>query len=283
MSRTITMPAVAAVRQVQRNAKNTYVLCDSIADYADTTEGYRNGPSDWSGGMGGHESTKCLREGNLAGVAAADAMLDKIESLLAIETKAYRTFHDVCGGAPNVGAFLAGTPECMRYRKRVAMETAPLAVAVDLTSSGSIEARDVQRRGCAILALVRALSQVRPVELLAVIGLGYTGKAVELVTRIDTTPLDLARAAHFLTHPSVSRCLGYGYLTQVHKSGGGWNFGDIDLQRRTARESLSRVITANSDILYIPPVFENDQCIKQPEVWLEQMIAKHGGIEREAA
>jgi hypothetical protein len=278
-TRIIRLPAVPAVLKVQPGATNVFAVCDGIADYATLCEPYGRDRSDsWNGNMSGPESVACLRNGDLSGVKSADEYLSKIESLLHFETKRFRNVMDVCGGSPDVPSFIAGHPLNMRRRQRVVSQQGPLAVVADLTSSGGINAREVKARGCAILALVRALTNLRPVELWAVVGLGQRGKAVEILTRIDTTPLDLARAAHMLTHPSVSRNLGYGYCTGAHQSGPAWNFGDINLQRKTARESLMRVMNARADVLYVPPVYADDKAITDPVAWLQEMLRDHGGM-----
>ena len=279
-TRIVKLPAVPAVLKKQPSARNVFAVCDSIADYATLTESHANHNSGnaWAGGMTGRDSVKCLRDGDMAGAKAADEYLSKIEHLLAFETPVWKTVHDVCGGVPNVPAYLAGHPLSMRRRQRQVSQQGPLAVVCDLTSSGSINAEHVRKRGCAILALVRALTNLRPVELWCVIGLGRAGLAVEILTRITTTPLDLARAAHMLTHPSVSRGLGYGYCQEAHQSGGNWNFGDITLQRQTARESLMRVMNPAADVLYVPPVYGTDKAISDPVAWLKEMLKAHGGV-----
>jgi hypothetical protein len=279
-TRIIRLPAVAAVLAKQPSAKNVFAVCDGIADYATLTEphsGHRDG-SAWAGGMSGKDSVQCLRTCDLSGVKAADEYLSKIEGLLRFETKRWRNVMDVTGGAPDVPSFIAGHPLNMRRRQRQVSQQGPLAVVCDLTSSGSISAEHVRMRGCAILALVRALTNLRPVELWAVVGLGRSGLAVEILTRINTTPMDLARAAHMLTHPSVSRGLGYGYCQEAHQSGGNWNFGDISLQRKTARESFMRVIPFAADVLYVPPIYGEDKAISDPVAWLKDMLKEHGGI-----
>jgi hypothetical protein len=228
--------------------------------------------------MSGKDSIACLRNGDIAGVKKADEYLSKIEGLLRFETKRWKNVMDVTGGAPDVPSFLAGHPLNMRRRQRQVSQQGPLAVVCDLTSSGSIRAEEVRQRGCAILALVRALTNLRPVELWAVVGLGQRDKAVEILTRINTTPLDLARAAHMLTHPSVSRDLGYNYLERVHQSGGAWNWGNITLHRQTARESMMRVMNAATVVLYVPPVYADDKAVNEPLAWLKDMLAEHGGV-----
>jgi len=278
-TRIVKLPAVPAVLKVQPNARNVFAICDGMADFATLTEPHgRESGSKWNGGMSGVQSVACLRNGDLSGVKKADEYLSKIETLLHFDTKKFRNILDVCGGSPDVPSFIAGHPLNMRRRQRVVSQQGPLAVVADLTSSGSINADEVRQRGCAILALVRALTALRPVELWAVVGLGRRELAVEVLTRIDTTPLDLARAAHMLTHPSVSRALGYGYCQAVHQSGGDWNFGNIALQRNTARESLMRVMHARADVLYVPPVYGTDKAISDPVAWLRDMLKEHGGM-----
>ena len=277
-TRIIRLPAVPAVLRKQAGATNVFAICDSIGDFATLTEKHGRETSSWSGNMSGRDSVNCLRNGDLSGVKAADEYLSKIESLLAFETQTWKVVSDVSGGVPNVPAFLAGHPLSMRRRQRQVSQQGPIAVVCDLTSSGGIRAEDVRKRGCAILALVRALTTLRPVELWALVGLGRHGQACEIMTRISTTPLDLGRAAHMLTHPSVSRGLGYGYLQTVHHSGGDWNFGNITLQRDTARELLMRVMNAAAEVLYVPPVYGTDKAINEPVAWLKDMLKAHGGV-----
>lgn len=276
--RIVRLPAVAEVLRRQPRAKNVFAVCESIGDYAALCEPYGCEANNFNGQMSGNTCARLLRDGDLAGVKAADEYLSKIEGLLAFETHTWRVIHDVSGGVPNVPAYLAGHPLNMRRRQRQVSQQAPLAIVCDLTSSGMIPAEHVRKRGCAILALVRALTSVRTVELWAVVGLGGPSQAVEVLTRIATTPLDLARAAHMLTHPSVSRNLGYGYCQGAHHSGGGWNFGDVDLQRKTARESLARVMHPSAEVLYVPPVYARDKAVTEPVQWLKDMLAQHGGI-----
>jgi hypothetical protein len=278
-TRIVKLPAVPAVLKVQPNARNVFASCDGMADFATLTEPYgRESGSSWNGGMSGAQSVACLRNGDLSGVKKADEHLSKIETMLHFETKKFRNILDVCGGSPDVPSFIAGHPLNMRRRQRMVSQQGPLAVVADLTSSGGIDAHEVRQRGCAILALVRALTALRPVELWTVVGLGRRELAVEVLTRIVTTPLDLARAAHMLTHPSVSRSLGYGYCQGAHQSGGDWNFGNIALQRNTARESLMRVMHARADVLYVPPVYGTDKAVSDPVAWLKDMLKEHGGM-----
>jgi len=229
--------------------------------------------------------TACLnavRDGDLSGVAMADKYLSALEDTV-IVSSGYRVTDDVVGAMPNVPAYLSGNPYNMRLRRRVAKESAPLAIFADLTSSASLTTKQVAQRGAAILALVRLLSQRRPIELWVGAGLNRGTNATLVFTRLDTAPLDLARAAHMLTAETVSRGLCYGLCKVGAKTDGGFPFGDIDRWRKHGRDILSRAIAHSSEVLFIPPVFANDKAINRPAEWLSDMLAAYGGLEQEAA
>lgn len=296
MRKVLKIPAVDGVRKVLPKALNSYVIFDSIKDFAD--EMHANGnrayhswnERDWCGGFTGDESIAACLNGDMTGVPIADKMLSDLESMANFRTRTWRVVNDVAGGVPNVPAFLAGQPMHMRRRERVANEQAPITVVADQCSSGGIEACDVQKRGAAILALVRILSESRPVELWATCELDAQGHgencAVATCVKIDTAPLDLARAAHVLTSPSVPRGLCYGYAAMHYGSHVLWAYGStqyMQLQRDTGAASFKRIFAPNADCLYVPPIYLDDPCISKPVQWIKSMVAKHGGLEQDAA
>jgi hypothetical protein len=192
----------------------------------------------------------------------------------------------VTGACPNVPQYLAGNPYNMRLKRRCTTATAPLSIFAELVASARISAATCRRRGAAILALVRLLANLRPVELWCVIAIGQKNSRSSICVRLDTAPLDLARSAHVLTHPSVFRALGYKSLEHAFY-GRGWNgdwaFGDHGMHVRTAAESYQRLLKPGSDVLFIPPVHLHDLYLTEPAKWLRAMIARHGGVQLEAA
>ena len=240
----------------------------------------------WTGGLAYDCAVNMTRHGDLSGVAASDKFLSRFEALAPMRG-AWRIRDDVIGGVPNVPAFLAGTPLTMRRRERVAVESAPLAVAVDLVSSGGVPAKDLQKRGALILALVRALSATRPVELWA--GGSATPSqhkdkgAWHVWMRIDTAPLDLARAAHIMTSPAVSRGMIYAIITDEGKSSNlHWPYHNHQWSRENMRPVLSRVI-GSGDMLTIAAPHMSDELVNEPEQWFERMLGQYGGLEHDAA
>lgn len=283
MQREITLPAIDAIQAVQPGAVDSFLVCD-LPGLAEAARGLRRtGGGSWCGNRSNAVSAGFLANGDLSNVAPSEEFLSKLESEVFVSRK-YRTIDDVCGGVPNIPNYLAGLPQAMRRRTRTTNQVAPLAIFADLTSSGGISAEDVRKRGCAILALVRLLANLRPVELWAFTGLGSHKRAAYTVVRVESSPLDLARAAHVLTCPSVSRGIGYGLAHERFNSSGGWPYGDdCKLQRKHGAAIMARVCDPGSDVLFIPPVYLYDDSIKNPAKWVHDKLAEYGGqtVQRE--
>ena len=239
----------------------------------------------WTGGMSYDRAVTYTRTGDLSGVPASDAFLAKFEMLSPMRS-AWERRTDVIGTTLDVGAYMADRPLHMRRRVRTTAETAPLTVAVDLVSSGGINSADLVKRGALILALVRSLSISRPVELWAggsALPYGKKG-AWHVYFKLDTAPLDLARAAHVMTSPAVAR--GMIYATIEHEAGatGGslhWPYRDHTWSRANMRPVLSRAF-GQADMLTIAAPHSNDELINKPEKWFERMLAEYGGVDHDA-
>jgi hypothetical protein len=44
-----------------------------------------------------------------------------------------------------------------------------------------------------------------------------------------------------------------------------------------------QLLSPGSDVLFIPPVHLNDLYLNEPAKWLRPIIARHGGVQLEAA
>src|ERR1044072_43451 len=260
MQNQMTLPAIEAVRARHPGARDHFLICDmpGFADAADRVPTTHRGDGGaWFGGKTFAESLDNVRRGDLSGVPVADQYLTAMESHVFV-SRQFRVFDDVVGGVPNVPAYIAGIPQNMRRRVRQPTSTAPLTVFVNLTSSAIISARDLYQRGAAILALVRLLPNVRAVELWGVMGMGASRTGNYVAVRLDTAPLDLARAAHVLTHTSVARGLGYGIAQSRFNAQGMWPYNDVEMSRRHGAEILSRVTYPGAGVLLIPPRYGRD-------------------------
>jgi hypothetical protein len=182
----------------------------------------------------------------------------------------------VVGAIPNVPAFLAGHPQHMRRRERVAKNNAPLTIYMDLTTSAAIDAKTVTKRGVVLLALVRMLIEHRPVELWVGTSKGRRGVSGTVAWKIDTTPLDLSRSSFHIGASSMARGFGYGVDDSVHETGGGWPFGDYGLHCRTAKVRLQEAM-GGGDMLFISPIINSDPLVSDPVNWLKRTLKEYVG------
>ena len=237
----------------------------------------------WAGGGGFQKFMACITTGDNSLVEESDKHLAMIEDQVPM-SRGWRNVDDVVGAVPNVPAFLAGHPQCMRRRQRAMRDTAPLAIYMDLTSSAGISAKDVQQRGVVLLALVRLLVEHRPVELWVGTSLGaghrYGGQAAVTATvawRIDTAPLDLARAAYHVSATAMSRGFGYNIIhAELSMPHGSWPFDNFGLHTQTAPARLGQVF-AGQELLYVPPIYLNDSMTADPVGWVKRVLAKYVG------
>jgi hypothetical protein len=232
----------------------------------------------WSGGKRYDVALEQVRSGDLSGVAASEQLLDKLEAEQFV-SPVWRNRLDVVGGSPCVPAFLAGHPMAMRRRERVMTEQGPLTIIVSMTLSAMIDVETMRQRGATLLALVRLLSANRPVEIWTAVCLGSTGRGSHVLTKLDTAPLDLARAAHMLTDPCVTRGLGYASCGHIAQGGymGGWPHGDFDHYQRTARELYTNALGVTGEVLYVGAAHAKDPTVNEPVKWLRETLAQYGG------
>jgi hypothetical protein len=272
------MDAIPEIQKTHAGAKDHFAVYDmqGFCEDADTLS--QKASSSWYGNQDTGTAIKYAREGDLSQVAPSQALLDQFESLVFVSRK-FRVIDDIVGAVPNVPAFIAGQPMSMRRRVRQTSASAPLALFIDLTTSGGICANDVRKRGIAILALVRLLSNLRPIEIYVMTGLGGYQTAEYCIVRLDTSPLDLARAAHMLTSVAVARDLCYRLCNKVGASSrSAWPYGyDVELQRKHGQEIMRRVVQPGSEILFMPPMYLTDEAVQAPVQWIKKMLAQYGG------
>lgn len=263
------------------------LICDTMTELADRmARGCERSMwgSDWVGGMSAADAPRFLTEGDESRVAASDVFMAKLEDKFEFLTGRFRTVDAIAGGCPNVAAYLAGAPMAMRRRQRVADDLAPLTIVADCSSSSGISGKDMEKRGAAVLALVRLLSARRPVNLYAGVTAGNSGTGiVATMTRIETAPLDLARAAFMLSHQGAARGIGYGLCMNEFEPGAlGWCFGSEALERSYSPTFWARVFPA-TEVLFISGAHLKDAAVSDPEKWLTDNLAKYGGMENQAA
>lgn len=222
------------------------------------------------------QAAEVARTGYLPSVKLSDKFLDQVEHLFPAPTTRHEIRDDVTGAFPNVPAYIAGQPLSMRRKIKRENEFSPIAIVADLVSSGGIASEKLLKRGAAILALARALSARRPVELWAGCSMeGMGGGACHVYFQIDTQPLDLARAAYMLAHPAFSRGNCYGMGKAEYRFGGGWPYNRRQ-DDATMADVVRRAFPHLSDIIYVPGIYITDECIDDPIGWITRHVAAYG-------
>ena len=275
-------PSNEVIRKLQPRATDSFLLCDVS------------------------ELPKLIRQHSAHHADRADSLLSgKNQQLTAMAEKYVHKFEEdifsgqgwqirdsVVGSFPNIPALLAGVPCAMRQRYRTSKNIAPLTLYVELTGSAGVTGEQFVQRGAAMLALVRLLSNTRPVELWTCTTYGTTNRLQMVAAKIETTPLDVARAAAMLCDESTMRSAMYsvnnGALGNYNNYGrastgaSGWAYGVPDLERKYAGEILSGILNPGSTMFYIPAASSRDQ-LRDPAVWIRTMLAKYGaGAESES-
>jgi hypothetical protein len=269
--------SVPALPEIAKGKTDHFVIgtMRDLAELAEQHPGQYHAGSAWGGKLDRDQAIRCLREGHVPSVRASDEFLKKVEELAPAPTARHELIDDVIGAVPNVPAFLAGQPLNMRRKIKRESENAPVAVVVDLTSSASVKADDLAKRGAAILALVRVLTSRRPVELYAGTGVGTPDGAMWQFYKIETAPLDLARAAFLLAHPAATRGLQYMLGYKLHNFTGQWpyNAGAMTQHGDKFRKIIARALPHVTDVVAIPSIYGTDHAISDPVRWITEHVA----------
>lgn len=194
-----------------------YCKENGFSDYTKNRVRHYSDISDSFYGITADKMKPLTKNGWDEGIKKSDEILSYIEDKVKVDTQAFRVMGSPAGGAVNVPATLANSPMSMRLRRKVIEETNPINVYIDIGASCATDKKHMMLRGSANLALVRVMSQVRPVVLNLINGFsnsqkgsGYYTNSVNI--RIDTTPIDLATASFYLTRPEMLRRVGFAYL-----------------------------------------------------------------------
>lgn len=273
--------------------KNFHVVANAPAAYLAhiRANGIRPGiTSDamarWAGGKALADALDCVARGDNDIAQRSERAMAAMEDALDMPTATHITRMDVAGGYACVPAHLAGAPMAMRRRVRAQADAAPLGIVVDTTSSAGISAEQMLQRGAAVLALVRLLADRRPTECWALSALDanrdespVTGATLQWV-RIDTTPLDLARAGFILGHVGFARMVAYNHASNRYGYMGGWPYGFGPLSQGSFAHAAAQALPHLGESVFIPaPYGESDDVIADPIQWVRDHLARHSSEE----
>lgn len=238
------------------------------------TGNYGDTRNDWFGETLA-ETQRFSKFGDQRLVPEAETVLEKLDTQ--IETPRRVWERGPVGAYCVVPDVLAGLPTPMRFQHEIGDERAPVTILSISTSSGGIDAKVLMKRGTAILALVLALSRVRPISLhsVSILDGRDNGESV-LSTRIETAPLDLSMACYALTSAGFARRLNYSLSKKIDGSQGFWPtkfnyFATPDKYYNYLAELLA---PDPKQTLVIGAAKLNDPILQNPILWINTQIRR---------
>lgn len=257
---------------------------DSIAalraDYVAKNGGQRSrggfGDNSWYNNETEADSLWLAETGDTSLVAKAEQQLNQLDT--AIETPRKVWERNVAGAYCVVPDYLSGLPTPMRRQVPQQDDRAPITILVVTTCSAGVSAETMQKRGTTILALVMALTRIRPVSLQVLCTVdGYRDRSGETVitAEINTSPLDLATACYALTSVGFVRRLTYGLAEKLNDFHGGWpqNVGYSYGKPKPYYDALVKRLSPDpSKTLIIGSAEFHDRLLSDPLAWIEDQI-----------
>jgi hypothetical protein len=162
------------------------------------------------------EAVAIARDGWKEGRELVEAARAHFEQITGSRVRRLVTVNDVAGFAPDVPAFLTGSPDCMLARETEETEGAGkiLKIVVQGVASFAISKMEIMRKGALIVALVDALESAgRSVELVVDFTSGDTAPnrtSASLTAKRAGEPVEIDRLAFVLAHPSMLRRFAFG-------------------------------------------------------------------------
>tara|TARA_R110000782_G_scaffold259110_1_gene349284 strand:- start:136 stop:1254 length:1119 start_codon:yes stop_codon:yes gene_type:complete len=221
-------------------------------------------------------------------VNASSDMFDEVDMTVDTESVRPTLSSSVVGGAPNVGAFLQGSPMSMyRVTDEVSADGNVARLIVGMNCGGDIPARVLRTRGIACMALARMMQSCRPVELWSTFATqpenidevgngkstGYTDNGriyVSLMTRVSLAPFDVSRASRVLADPFYKR--GIMHATAQRLAGQsadmfeGFPFPSAD---------FATIVGATSSDVVVPGIYNaGDEIVADPIGWVKREFEK---------
>jgi hypothetical protein len=129
------------------------------------------------------------------------------------------------------------------------------------------------KRGSVIFALTRMLAARRPVELWVTSAGGNNRDEMGCVlTKINTTPMDLATAGYVLGHAAFVRAVCFPVERAQYSFNGGWAFNNYAFYAKHIKELYSPLFPHVTDMLFIPGRHSRDASVTDPEAWLADKL-----------
>jgi len=250
--------------------------------------------SEWSGGLTGEDARARAVTGDPSLVASFDASLSALTATVGEDARNVWT-SDVYGSRPDVGAYLAGAPRCMKRRVKRETETRHVSIYVSLVAWSGSTASDMVKRGVAIMGLLSALQSMRvSVDLFLVLDTaahdpkrGDVGDYTQVI-RVESRPLDLSTSGFAIAHPAFTRHVTYSYthhmtgwrslFSETFTASGlcrVWRAGE-DASEPTKRyiDAIGKRIGMLPTDVFVCPMIPGDAVLRDPAEWIRRNVTQ---------
>lgn len=252
------------------------LAADYVKKNAKAASIHHGGRSDngWYGQETLKDSLRMAETGNTSLVPVAEALLSKLDT--AIETPKKVWERSTIGSYYCVPDVIAGLPTSARRQFETQDDRTPITILAVTTSSQGISADTLAKRGTTILALVMALSRLRPVSLQQICCVDGKAEGETVITsEINTAPLDLATACYVLTSAGFARRLTYDLSAAHNGFRGGWpskfNYGSPAKYYDNLKAQL---VSDPAKCLIIGAAQQGDELLSEPVRWINKQIGR---------
>ncbi len=271
---------------MQRAGVGTVVRFDSVDAFVEQCAKSPLPPRDysdsytWDAGVSPKEARKRATAGDPSLVAGVSASLESLALTSSEEVRAMFV-PDVYGSRVDVGAYMAGQPNCMRRRVKRETSTRHVGIYVCLPCYAGVSAASMLARGTAILGLLQALtaSQVA-VDLYLFSDVGSQMGDYTSVIRVESRPLDLSTSGFAIAHPAFTRHAVYDEARDRVGFTGRYSHAYQHAAERGARMGVyethirKRLSMLDTDV-FVPPCMSNHElAVISPETWIVATVAK---------
>ena len=276
---------------IKKNSKIVY-KADGYRDLADHATKHRDPKGSSSKPKSGYNAdfyaTKSFGDASHLMVDGWDGPLAKITQIReavrqrigSVDAQVFRFDNNYVGGYLDVDTYLSGDPACMlqAYEHPDKRKTKFVRILVDTTFSAIVDAKDIQTRGAAIVALCDTLNlcgYTTEVWAVSCNGGEYSRKGgSELAVMIPVQgvgePWDVRSAFFPLAHGDFLRRIVFGVMEGMTASereafGVGAGYGTVT---KCTKGSLADVHCGGADVICESQVGSIDAIVKDPIKWV---------------
>lgn len=278
---------------LDRYKRGIIVHCDSAMDLVgdavakalaehtkvnlDSFEKDSRGGSDWYDYVSYDEAMQGGATGDDRHIKDVLAVMNNVEAAVG-STSGREWQKSVVGSFPNVPAAIIGHPRAMYRNADESHDRAPITVWFNTVSSGGWDAKQLAKRGAAVVAFLLKLAEVRPVRLNMMMHVGQSSKFPNftIVVPIDVRTINVAQFAGMACVSGWHRWQ-YNLAQDFCGADLSWDalfyhHGSNPTNPEFIRD-MKEYLGAEPQDIYIPQAYLSDDMVRNPVAWVKRTLA----------